>query len=106
MKTLNIEALAQTNRTLTIAGVEYPVEEMTVENFIETTKAADRLGENPTYREQIDATIEMIMRSVPSVPREVLMKLGLSHLSAIVKFIRGDLDEEVSEKRDGTAEGK
>lgn len=107
MKTLNIEALAATNRTLTIGGKEYPVVEMTVENFIETTKAAEKLGTNPTYMEQVEATIEMIMRSVPSLSREVLLKLSLEHLSTIVKFIRGDMDEQAQPAQaEGNTEGK
>lgn len=92
MKTLNLDALAKTNRTITLGGKEYVVEEMTVENFIETTKAAEKLGDNATFIEQMEAAIEMILRSVPTIERDVLKKLSLEQLTTIVKFVRGDLD--------------
>lgn len=104
MKALNIDALAKANRTLTLGGKEYVVEEMTVENFIATSKAAEKLGSNSPLSEQIEAAVEMILRSVPSLAREAISKLSLDHLTTIVKFVRGDLDTETATEVANAAE--
>lgn len=107
MKFLNLDDLAKHNRTLTIGGVEHVVEEMTVGNFIETTNAASKMGENPTFRQQVDATIDMILRSVPTLKREELNKLPLEKLTTIIRFIRGELDvEEPTKAEEDKPEGK
>ncbi len=92
MKTLNLDALAKSNRTLTLNGKTHNVLEMTVENFIETTKAADELGEDASAPVQMEATIKMISRSVPSVEPAELRKLTLEQLTTIIKYVRGDFD--------------
>ena len=92
MKTLNLDALAKTNRTITLGGRDYAVEEMTVENFIETTKAAEKLGSDASLVDQMSAAVEMILRTVPSIERDVLLKLSLDKLTTIVQFVRGDFD--------------
>jgi hypothetical protein len=92
MKTLNLDALVKTNRTITLGGREYAVEEMTVENFIETTKAAEKLGSDASLADQMEAAIEMTMRSVPAIERDTLKKLSLDQLTTIVQFLRGDFD--------------
>lgn len=106
MKTLNLDVLAKANRTITLGGKTYEVVEMTVENFIETTKAAERLGDDSTFVDQVEATIEMILRSVPSIERDTLKKLSLEQLTTIVKFIRGDMDGEDSGEDSGEGEGE
>ena len=96
MKTLNLDALATVTRTLTIGGKTYDVHEMTVENFIETTKDAERLEkqEDLSIPEQMEATIKMIQRSVPDCPIEVLRKMTLEQLSLVSRFLRGEMDDE------------
>lgn len=93
MKFLNLDELAKTNRTITLAGNEHAVVEMTVENFIETTKAAEALSKgDPTFAEQMEASIEMIVRSVPTLDTATLRKLSLEQLTKVLQFLRGDLD--------------
>lgn len=105
MKTLNLDAFAKITRTLTLGGEVYPVEEMTVENFIETTRQADELAakkEDATFGDQINATISMITRSIPSCPAEKLRRLTIEQLVVISKYLRGELDGE--ESAEGQAE--
>lgn len=109
MKTLNIDALAKTTRTLTLGGETYPVVEMTVENFIETSKTAAELKkkENVTFIDQLEMTMGIVRRSVPTLPVSKLQGLSIEQLVTISKFLRGDLDkeaegvEEVVEGADG-----
>lgn len=105
MKTLNIEALTKADRTISLFGKTHDVVEMTVENFIATTEAAEKLGANPSMKEQIAETIEMIARSVPTVDRADLKKLTLEQLSTVIRFIRGDLDEPAKEAGEAPQEG-
>jgi hypothetical protein len=91
MKILNLDKFAsQEKRQLVIAGKSYPVDEMTVENFIETTRAAEKLAGEVSIATQVEATIDMICRSVPTVDRNVLGRMSLPALQTIVVFVRGD----------------
>jgi len=91
MKVLNLDKLAlDQGRELVIAGVSYPVLGMTVENFIETTRVAEKMNAETSIADQIEATVEMILRSVPSISRQVLGQLSLEQLQTIVAFVRGD----------------
>lgn len=84
-------------RTITIAGVQYPVVEMSFENFVLTTNEAQRLQADPnaTTADHMEASVAMIQRSVPTIPIEVLRGMSLVKLGVIVKFLQGELDEEL-----------
>lgn len=91
MKVLNLDRLAKKEgRELVIFGKTYSVDGMTVANFIETTRAAEALAGESSLVKQVEATIAMISRSVPSIEKSELEKLELAQLQAIVAFIRGD----------------
>jgi hypothetical protein len=92
MKILNLDKLSiKEERELVIGGQAYPIEEMTVSNFVETTRAAERIAAaGVSIAEQIDATIEMIVRSIPTLQKEVLQGLTLEKLQVITAFVRGD----------------
>lgn len=91
MKVLNLEKLSKKEgRELVIGGVSYPVQPMTVANFIATTEAAEKLKGESSLAKQVSATIDMIQRSVPTAQREVLEQLELGQLQAITAFIRGE----------------
>lgn len=99
MKVLNLDKLdSKQVRQLVIGGKSYPVEEMTVGNFIETTRSAERVAE-ASIADQIEATVEMIQRSVPTLERSLLEKLSLEQLQTIVAFVRGDAVEGVEEEK-------
>lgn len=99
-KILNLDALSSKSaeRELVIKGVAYPIVDMTVDNFIETTLTAERLAESKNVAEQIKATVDMICRSVPSAPRDVFGGYSLDILGKIAAFVRGD-DVEGSEDK-------
>lgn len=106
MKVLNLDKLAtKQGRQLVIGGKSYPIEEMTVSNFIETTKAADRIAD-ASIAEQIQATIEMVLRSVPSMTIGDLSSIPLETLQMIVAFVRGDDVEGVESEGDEEVAGK
>ncbi|UUZ75528.1 hypothetical protein LP414_27820 [Polaromonas sp. P1(28)-13] len=94
-KILNLDKLVPQAeiRELSVGGVSHPILEMTVKNFIETTKAAQALEAETDVVKQLEATIALILRFVPSIGREALDAFSLERLAQIVAFVRGeDLD--------------
>jgi uncharacterized protein (DUF2126 family) len=92
-KILNLDALVKPEaRELVLGGVSYEVPDMTVENFVATARIAQALAANAeaTVADQIDAAVDMIVRSIPGVPRDVLVKCSLAQLNTITDFIRGE----------------
>lgn len=91
MKILNIDKLAgKQSRELVIFDKKYKVESNTVGTFLENITAAEELAKSDSLVDQVNSTIDMILRSVPTLEREVLVKLELEQLQAIVAFVRGD----------------
>lgn len=108
-KVLNIDTLSSDPRTLVLAGVEHEVLEMSVENFIETTKQAELLqNTDAALTAQVEAAVDLIQRSVPTAPRDLLLKLKLRHLQTIVAFVRGDdvQEEALAQPEEQASEGK
>jgi hypothetical protein len=108
-KILNIDTLSSDQRTIVLGGVEHEVLEMSVENFIATTKQAELLqSTDAALTAQVESAIDLIQRSVPSAPRETLLKLKLRHLQTIVAFVRGDdvQEEALAQPEAQAAEGK
>lgn len=106
MKVLNLDKLTKKEgRELVIFGKTYPVDGMTVANFIETTRVAEMLAGETSLVKQVEATIDMISRSVPSVDKAELAKLELEQLQAIVAFIRGDQVDGVESREEAADEG-
>lgn len=97
-KLLNIDTLTGEQRTIVLGGKEYAVEEMSVDNFLETTKAAESLQDSRAgLSAQVESAIDLILRCVPGVPRDTLKKVALRNLQTIVAFVRGDEVEAVAE---------
>ena len=95
-KILNLDELSAkpAEREIVIAGKSYPIPPMTVDNFIETSLAADRLDKTDNLAEQVKSTVEMIVRAVPGVPREALGNYSIEILGKIAAFVHGsDLDD-------------
>jgi hypothetical protein len=110
-KILNLDKITETakekQRELVIGGVKYKVPDMTVENFIETTKMAMALEKTGNVAEKMEATVDLICRSVPLVPRQALLGYSIAILSSIANFIRGeDVDEAEEVVAEGDAEKK
>jgi hypothetical protein len=99
-KILNIDALAKPHsKELVLKGSSYPVPEMTVQNFLDTTKAAEEMvAAGAGARAHIEETIRVIVRSleVKAEQKDKLIadlgSLDIERLGIIVQFIQGDYD--------------
>lgn len=105
MKILNIDKLVpKEGRTLVIFGKSYDVKGLDVGGFLATTLAAEELANEKSLVKQIEATIDMIIRAVPTIERDVLRQLSLEQLQSVVSFVRGD-DVQGAESSEAPAEG-
>lgn len=91
MKILNIDSLVKKEpRELVIFGKSYEVKGLDVGGFLATTLAAEELANEKSLVKQVEATIDMIQRAVPTIERKELHKLDLEQLRNVVSFVRGD----------------
>lgn len=104
-KILNVDALSKQEREIVLGGNSYPVEEMSVENFIATTRKAEELAKGEgSIADQIESAVELVHRSVPTAPLELLRRVSLTNLQTLVQFVRGDELEQVEEQEEPVAE--
>lgn len=105
---LNLDEVAAPKRHVTIKGVKYHVEEMTVDNFIETTRSSKSIADADQVT-QMEATVGMVKRYIPEAPLEVLRGLNFQKLDVLMNFINGNLQKEAAvsnEPAEGAAEKK
>lgn len=101
MKILNIDQYANTNRQLSIGGNVYPVEEPTVQQFIDNLKIAEDLEKQSTpdaklsLSESFEQAVKTITQAVPTMPVAQVRALKLPAMTAVLQFIRGELDPDV-----------
>lgn len=90
-KLLNLNQLnPKEGREVQIGDKTYKVKEMSVEDFIETTKVAEAMEGEASYAKQLAETVKLIQRSIPDIDPGVLMGLQLEQLQALTAFIRGE----------------
>lgn len=94
-KVLNLDALAEKEvRELSLRGKTYKVREMSVADFIATSRLAQEISDDASFAEQMEASVKLIQRAVPEISVEDLHTLNLEQLAAVAKFVRGeDIDE-------------
>lgn len=89
-KILNIDSLAKEKRELSIDGKTYPMKELSVKDFVELTKRAEKAekakGDSPASR--IDFLVETVGMNFPSCPREVLEDRTIEELNIMFNFAK------------------
>lgn len=91
-KVLNLDRLIEKapQRVLSYKGIEHPIKEMSVEDFLKLTKVAEELEKGSTLGQQIEANIELLADAIPTMDRDELRKIPVEHLAALARFVRGD----------------
>lgn len=97
MKILNIDAFAEIKRQISFGGILYDLQETSVQDYINNLSAAEKLEATPASdREKAAAAfneaVESILVAVPTMPREVVVKLKLPAMTAVLQFIRGEFE--------------
>lgn len=105
-KLLNLNQLAAKEvREVQIGEVTYSIKEMSVEDFIETTKVAEEMESEASYAKQLEATVKLIKRSIPEIDASVLMGLSLEQLRGLTAFIRGEDPAKIVAPQEGGEQG-
>lgn len=87
-KFLDLDAISSpVDFTIKFKGVEHPVKETTVEDFIETQRLIDSHPMTGTIAGELELMIKLIKRVVPTIPEEELRGLTFTQLSAIRDFV-------------------
>lgn len=90
-KLLNLNQLSPKEvREVQIGEKLYSIKEMSVEDFIETTRVAEAMETEMSYAKQLNATIGLVKRSIPEIEESILLQLSLEQLRALTAFVRGE----------------
>ncbi len=84
--------------TIKLNGVEHKVVESTVADFIATARALEGLSLNGSVEKELEVSLSIIQRAVPTVPEAELRSLTLTQLNKIRDFVmtaNGEKTEEV-----------
>jgi hypothetical protein len=115
MKILNIDQLAQVKRQVFFKGINHDVKETSVQQFIDSLKAAEDLeeaakdtGKPERLSAQVETSVKVIGESIPTMSLDELKKCPIEVLSTLLKFIRGEMDpdEATAPAVEGTVEKK
>jgi CCR4-NOT transcriptional regulation complex NOT5 subunit len=105
-KLLNLNQLSPKEvREVQIGDKTYSLKEMSVEDFIETTKVAEAMESETSYAKQLTATITLVKRSIPEIDETILLNLSLEQLQALTAFIRGASPEELIKPKEEVEQG-
>ena len=106
-KLLNLNQLSPKEiRQVQIGEKSYAIKEMSVEDFIETTRVAESMENESSYAKQLQATMGLIKRAIPDIDESTLMNLSLEQLKALTGFIRGEDPETLVGQEPVVAEQK
>lgn len=93
-------------RVLIMNKVEHPIEELSVETYIEVSATAKRLQGETDQAVLMTETVRLIKRQVPSVAESALMKLSLEKLMAVSEFVRGVDPEKIIARAGGAVKAE
>lgn len=102
IKYLNLDEVAPPQKTVKIGGVEYKVMDMTVENFIESSRMVE--NKDATAEEQTLESVRTLKRYIPDIPESELMKLSFEKLTVLIHFVNGAYAEVTANAPDATAQ--
>lgn len=104
-KLLNLNQLsAKEHREVQIGETVYKIKEMSVEDFIETTRVSEAMEKETSYAVQLKETISLIKRSIPDIDVQLLMGLSLDQLRGLTAFIRGEDPAKIIAAAEGKTE--
>lgn len=93
MKVLNLDDFAKVTRSVTFGGKTYAVHEMSVDDFIATTRETEQLKDSTSFVDQIELTVSIAKRSIPDMSEATIRGLRLEQLVTLSKFLRNELTE-------------
>jgi hypothetical protein len=107
MKILNIDSYVAPKRQLAFKGKNHDVLPLNVQQFIDNLAAAEKLekeqgdGAKFALSEQVKESVAAISQAIPTLQREEILNLPIEAMTAVLEFIRGDLDPPASAAVEG-----
>lgn len=109
MKLLNLDELVSTEKTVTILGNEYPVQEQSLGNQLEALKALEDMPDDeasPEVRAKFVA--ERLLSSakavIPDCPDSVMNRLTMTQMQALIEFAAAPPDDVIAAAEESQAE--
>lgn len=95
-----------------LKGVEHHLVPLTVDGFIANTRAMNKLTAQTNMEAEVDLVCEMLIRSFPTMTREMLGAIPLEKLKALMDFanennghdkVANDAQKEIDQGNSNTA---
>ncbi|WP_276122565.1 hypothetical protein [Pararhizobium qamdonense] len=83
--------------TIKLNGKEHKVVETSVSGFIKTARAIEELSVNASVEKELEVSLSIIQRTLPTIPKEELEGLTLTQLNKIKDFVMTANGEKVEE---------
>jgi hypothetical protein len=97
IKYLDLDAVSEKFEfTVKLNGVEHVVRQSTIEDFVENAKLLEVLGPGASIPDELEVTLKILARAVPTAKEEDLRKLTFAQLDAIRDFVMTANGEKVS----------
>ena len=86
-KILDLDAVVQESLIIRLKGKDHELKHATLEDFLANAKDLEKLGRAPNLDEEMQTTISMLKRALPSLSIEDINGLKMAELNALVKFV-------------------
>ena len=107
VKVCNLDLIAPVHkRELVIGDKHYDVVPLTVQKFIEFTKAREGITASSSLEDGVKLMMKLIESAVPDLEEELLNAMTLNQLQTIVAFINDEIPDEVLTKGEAAEEAK
>ena len=83
--------------TVKLDGTEHKLAALTVDDFIFNTKLIQSLGTAPDIESELSAVVKMLTRAFPTMTEEMLRKLEIRKLNAILEFAHSNNGQRAGE---------
>jgi hypothetical protein len=88
-KYIDLDALApEVDVVIKLDGQSHKLATLTVEDFIQNTKAIQELPAGSTIEQEYETVVSMLVRCFPTITKARFHKLSLVQLNAILNFAR------------------
>jgi hypothetical protein len=103
-KYLDLDAVSgKVDFTVKLGGVEHRVKESSIQDFIDNATMLEGLALQATVKEELEVTIKIIQRALPTASEADLRNLSFTQLDAIRNFVMTANGEKAEEEKVGGA---
>ena len=106
MQILNLDALLPVQRSIKLKGKEHPVQELSLEGFLQMRRDFEALGgREATEEENLELSIRHAMRMLPTLSEGDIRALTPEQTTALVEFLNTEAQAQATAGAQGASEG-